>query len=109
MDLGKNISKILEPLYKIPYSSPSHNYSYYLLKIGRNEFTIKYSSTSLLIALTKLKRFYRIFFGERYSFKIKYRFQVFVPKRQILPCAVMRTIRSALTCLSVPFITFPIQ
>jgi hypothetical protein len=28
--------------------------------------------------------------GERYSFKIKYRFQVLVPKRQILPCAVMR-------------------
>jgi hypothetical protein len=62
----------------------------------------------LLIALTKLKRFYRILYGERYSFKIKYRFQVLVPKRQILPCAVMRTIRSALTCLSVPFTTFPI-
>ena len=61
--------------------------------------------TSFLTSLTKSKRFYKIFSGERYSFKIKYRFQVLVPKRQILPCAVMRIIRSALTCLSVPFTT----
>ena len=51
--------------------------------------------------LTRSNCFCRVFTGERYSFKIKYRFQVFVPKRQILPCAVMRIIRSALTCLSV--------
>jgi len=32
----------------------------------------------------------RVNVGERYSFKIKYRFQVLVPKRQILHYAVMR-------------------
>jgi len=61
----------------------------------------------LCTPLTRSNRFCRVLTGERYSFKIKYRFQVFVPKRQILPCAVMRIIRSALTCLSVPFTTFP--
>ena len=32
----------------------------------------------------------RVNAGERYCFKIKYRFQVLVPKRQILHYAVMR-------------------
>jgi succinate dehydrogenase membrane anchor subunit len=61
--------------------------------------------------LTKSNCFCKVFTGERYSFKIKYRFQVFVPKRQILPWAIMRIIRSALTCLSVlltPLFIFPL-
>jgi hypothetical protein len=44
--------------------------------------------------------------GKRYSLKIKYRFQVFVPKRQILRCSSNAVFRSALTCLSVPFTFF---
>ena len=56
--------------------------------------------------LTESNLFCIMLIGERYSSKIKYRFLVLVPKRQILPCAVMRIIRSALTCLSVPFTAF---
>lgn len=47
--------------------------------------------------------------GKRYSFKIKYRFQVFVPKRQILRLRSHAVLRSALTCLSVPFTFFRLQ
>lgn len=49
--------------------------------------------------------------GERYSFKIRYRFQVYVPKRQILHYALCSNavFRSALTCLSIPFTPFPVR
>jgi len=50
-----------------------------------------------LVMLTGLAEKSIISVGERYSFKIKYRFQVLVPKRQILHLCSNAVFRSALT------------
>ena len=81
----------------------------FLIHKPKTHFLSQKRLIASMLPLTKSNRFCMILDGEWYSFKIKYRFQVLVPKRQILPCAVMRIIRSALTCLSVPFTTSTIS